>query len=63
MISKKYRQQRNYCVQCLRKTMMECFIDIDVTKVNDNKWKLERSMILKTTRFYLLCFEKKTFLS
>ena len=39
--SKKYKQQRNYCVKHLRKMKMEYFQNIDVNKVNDNKifWK------------------------
>ena len=39
--SKKYKQQRNYCVQLLRKTKMEHFQNMDVNKVSDNKmfWK------------------------
>ena len=39
--SKKYKQQRNYCVKLLRKTKMEYFQNMDVNKVNDNKmfWK------------------------
>ena len=39
--SKIYKQQRNYCVKLLRKTKMECFQNMDVNKVNDNKmfWK------------------------
>ena len=38
---KKYKQQRNYCVKLLRKTKMEYFLNMDVSKVNDNKmfWK------------------------
>ena len=35
--SKKYKQQRNYCVKLLRKTKMEYFQNMDVNKVNDNK--------------------------
>ena len=35
--SKKYKQQRNYCVKILRKTKMEYFQNMDVNKVNDNK--------------------------
>ena len=40
--SKKYKQQRNYCVKLLRKTKMEYFQNMDVNKVNDNKmfWKI-----------------------
>ena len=39
--SKKYKQQRNYCLKLLRKTKMEYFQNMDVNKVNDNKmfWK------------------------
>ena len=39
--SKKYKQQRNYCVKLLCKTKMEYFQNMDVNKVNDNKmfWK------------------------
>ena len=39
--SKKYKQQRNYCVKLLRKTKMAYFQNMDVNKVNDNKmfWK------------------------
>ena len=39
--SKKYKQQRNYCVKLLRKTKMEYFQNMNVNKVNDNKmfWK------------------------
>ena len=39
--SKKYKQQRNYCVKLLRKTKMEYFQNMDVNKVNDNEmfWK------------------------
>ena len=39
--SKKYKQQRNYCVKLLCKTKMEYFQTIDVSKVNDSKmfWK------------------------
>ena len=35
--SKKYKQQRNYCVKPLRKTKMEYFQNMDVSKVNYNK--------------------------
>ena len=42
--SKKYKQQRNYCVKLLRKTKMEYFQNMDVNKVNDNK------MFLKTLK-------------
>ena len=35
--SKKYKQQRNYCVKLLRKTKMEYFQNMDVNKVNYNK--------------------------
>ena len=35
--SKKYKQQRNYCVKLLRKKKMKCFQNIDVIKVYDNK--------------------------
>ena len=35
--SKKYKQQRNYCLKLLRKTKMEYFQNTDVNKVNDNK--------------------------
>ena len=35
--SKKYKQQRNYCVKLLRKTKMEYFQNMGVNKVNDNK--------------------------
>ena len=35
--SKKYKQQRNYCVKLLRKTKMEYFQTLDVNKVSDNK--------------------------
>ena len=43
--SKKYKQQRNYCVKLLRKTKMEYFQNMDVNKVNDNKmfWKTVRT--------------------
>ena len=46
--SKKYKQQRNYCVKLLRKTKMEYFQNMDVNKVNDNKmfWKTVK-MIFK----------------
>ena len=39
--SKKYKQQRNYCVKLLRITQMEYLQNMDVNKVNDNKmfWK------------------------
>ena len=39
--SKKYKQQRNYCVKLLRKTKVEYFQNMNVNKVNDNKmfWK------------------------
>ena len=39
--SKKYKQQRNYCVKLSRKTKMEYFQNMDVSKVNGNKmtWK------------------------
>ena len=39
--SKKYKQQRHYCVKLLRKTKMEYFQNMGVNKVNDNKifWK------------------------
>ena len=39
--SKKYKQQRNYCVKLLRKTKMEYLQNTDVNKVSDNKmfWK------------------------
>ena len=39
--SKKYKQQRNYCVKLKRKNKMEDFQNMDVNKVNDNKmfWK------------------------
>ena len=39
--SKKYKQQRNYCVKRLRKTKIEYYQKMDVNKVNDNKmfWK------------------------
>ena len=39
--SKKYKQQRNYCVKLLLKTKMEYFQNMNVNKVNDNKmfWK------------------------
>ena len=42
--SKKYKQQRNYCVKLLRKTKMEYFQNMNVNKVNDNK------MFLKTVK-------------
>ena len=48
--SKKYKQQRNYCVKHLRKTKMELFQNIDVSKIYDNK----------ITHFHLLCLQKKT---
>ena len=35
--SKKYKQQRNYCVKLLRRTKMEYFQNMNVNKVNDNK--------------------------
>ena len=35
--SKKYKQQRNYCVKLLRKTKMEYFQNMGVNEVNDNK--------------------------
>ena len=35
--SKKYKQQRNYCVKLLRKTKMEYFQNTGINKVNDNK--------------------------
>ena len=35
--SKKYKQQRNYCVKLLRKTKMEYFQNMNANKVNDNK--------------------------
>ena len=35
--SKKYKQQRSYCVKLLRKTKMEYLQNMDVNKVNDNK--------------------------
>ena len=39
--SKKYKQQRNYCVKILQKTKMEYFQNMDVNKIIDNKmfWK------------------------
>ena len=39
--SKKYKQERNYCIKLLRKTKMEYFQNMDVNKINDNKifWK------------------------
>ena len=39
--SKKYKQQRNYCVKLLRKRKMIYYQNIDVSKVNDDKmfWK------------------------
>ena len=39
--SKKYKQQKNYCVKFLRKTKKKYFQNMDVNKVNDNKmfWK------------------------
>ena len=39
--SKKYKQQRNYCVKPLRKTKMEYFQNVGVSEVNDIKvfWK------------------------
>ena len=39
--SKKYKQQRNYCVKLLHKTKMEYLQNIDVSKLNDNKMFLE----------------------
>ena len=48
--SKKYKQQRNYYVKHLRKTKMELFQNIDVSKIYDNK----------ITHFHLLCLQKKT---
>ena len=47
--SKKYKQQRNYCVKLLRKTKMEYFQNMDVNKVNDNKmfWKTVKARFLK----------------
>ena len=50
--SKKYKQQRNYCVKLLRKTEMEYFQDMDVSKVNDNK------MFLKTVKPRFLLVQK-----
>ena len=35
--SKKYKQQRNYCLKLLRKTKMEYFQNMDVNKISDNK--------------------------
>ena len=35
--SKKYKQQRNYCVKLLYKTKMEYFQNMNANKVNDNK--------------------------
>ena len=35
--SKKYKQQRNYCLKLLRKTKMEYSQNMDVSKFNDNK--------------------------
>ena len=39
--SKKYKQHRNYCLKHLRKTKMEYFQNMDVSKFNDNRifWK------------------------
>ena len=39
--SKKYKQQKNYCVKLLRETKIEYFQNMDVNKANDNKmfWK------------------------
>ena len=39
--SKKYKQQRNFCVKLLRKAKMKYFQNMDVNKVNDRKmfWK------------------------
>ena len=39
--SKKYKQERNYCIKLLRKTKMEYFQNMDVNKINDDKifWK------------------------
>ena len=42
--SKKYKQQRHYCVKLLQKTKMEYFQNMDVNKVNGNK------MFRKTVR-------------
>ena len=57
--SKKYKQQKNYCVKLLRKTKMEYFRNMDANKVNDikmfwktvkprfsNKWKTANTIIL-----------------
>ena len=39
--SKKYKQQKNYCVKLLSETKIEYFQNMDVNKANDNKvfWK------------------------
>ena len=57
--SKKYKQQRNYCVKLLRKTKMEYFQSMDGNKVNDNKlfWKtvkLRFSNKIKTANTIIL---------
>ena len=35
--SKKYKQQRNYCVKLLHETKIEYFQNMDVNKVSDSK--------------------------
>ena len=35
--SKKYKQQRSYCINFLCKTKMEFFQNMDISKVNDSK--------------------------
>ena len=54
--SKKYKQQRNYCVKLLRKTKMEYFQNMDVNKVNDNKmfWKTVKPRFSNKCRIIIL---------
>ena len=54
--SKKYKQQKSYCVKLLRETKIEYFQNMDVNKANDNKmfWKTVKPRFSNKCRIIIL---------